>query len=126
MPVTQMTTQDFREKIFDFENDTEWNFSGPLPIIIDFYAEWCAPCKMLEPVMEALCEEYKDQIEIYKIDIDKEKSLVELFGLKSVPTILFIPIGTDPFMENGALPNYILKEIIEEQLLNNIAPSNEQ
>lgn len=119
MAAQKMNTQNFKEKIFDFENDSDWNFSGPLPVIIDFYADWCAPCKMLEPALHELSEEFANSINIYKVNIDEEKDLVNLFGITSVPTILFVPIAGDPFMEKGALPKYILKEMIIEQLLLN-------
>lgn len=112
-----MTTKQFKEKIYDFEKDQNWQFSGPLPVIIDFYADWCAPCKKLEPVMEELSNEYTGLIDIYKVNIDEEKDLVGLFGIQSVPALLFIPLHADPFIEKGALPKYILKDILEEQLL---------
>jgi thioredoxin len=88
-----------------------------LPIIIDFYADWCGPCKMVAPVLEELSAEYDGKLLIYKVDTDKEIELASVFGIQSIPTFLFIPVEGDPMLQPGAFPKHVFKEIIEEQLL---------
>ena len=117
MATQQLTKQDFAEKIFDFENETEWKYKGKLPAIIDFYADWCGPCRSVAPTLEALSEEYKGKIDIYKIDTEKETELSAMFGIQSIPMFLFIPADGTPMIQNGALPKNVFKEIIEERLL---------
>lgn len=117
MATQQMTAQDFKEKIFDYEKETEWKYGGQLPAIVDFYADWCGPCKAVAPVLEELAEEFKDKLVIYKIDTDKEMELSGLFAIQSIPTLLFIPVQGAPMMQKGALPKNILRQIIEEKLL---------
>lgn len=114
-----MTTKDFKENIFDYELEKEWKFKGTLPVIVDFYADWCSPCKMVAPVLEELSEEFKDQLVIYKVDTGAETELSSVFGIQSIPTFLFIPVeGTgDPMMQPGALPKKAFKEIIVEKLI---------
>jgi len=120
MATQQMTAQDFKQKIFDYENEQEWKYAGELPAIVDFYADWCGPCKAVAPVLEELSNEYKDQLVIYKIDTDKEMELSGLFGIQSIPTLLFIPTQGVPMMQKGALPKNILQQVIEEKLLQNV------
>jgi len=96
--------QSFMEKIFDYENNTEWKFQGDKPAIIDFYADWCGPCKMVEPIMEELANEYAGLVEIYKIDTDKQQELAGLFQIRSIPSVLFIPVDGKPRMAIGAMP----------------------
>jgi thioredoxin 1 len=117
MATHQMTAKDFKEKIFDYEKQEEWEYAGELPAIVDFYADWCGPCKAVAPVLEELSKEYKDQLVIYKIDTDKEQELSSLFGIQSIPTLLFIPTKGAPMMQKGALPKNILQQVIEERLL---------
>ncbi len=111
-----LTKEVFKEKVFDFENNKEWNFAGDKPCIIDFYADWCAPCRTLTPVMEALSEEYKGKVDIYKIDTEKEQELATMFGIRSIPSILFVPQKGQPQMATGALPKDALEKAIEEVL----------
>ncbi len=106
----------FKDKVFDFEKDKEWNFIGDKPCIIDFYADWCAPCRALTPVMEELSEEYKDKVDIYKIDTEKEQELAAMFGIRSIPSILFVPKEGQPQMATGALPKDALKKAIVDVL----------
>ena len=94
----------FKEKVFDYENNTEWNFKGDKPAIIDFYADWCGPCKMVEPIMEELAKEYDGKVDIFKIDTDKEQELAALFQIRSIPSVLFIPVNDKPRMAIGAMP----------------------
>ncbi len=111
-----LTKEVFKEKVFDFENNKEWNFAGDKPCIIDFYADWCAPCRTLTPVMEALSEEYKGKVDIYKIDTEKEQELATMFGIRSIPSILFVPQKGQPQMATGALPKDAMEKAIEEVL----------
>lgn len=112
-----LTKQTFLEKVFDFENNKEWKFQGELPALIDFYADWCGPCKMVAPVLEELSEEYAGKINIYKIDTEVEQELAAAFGIRSIPSLLFIPKDEQPQMAQGALPKDALKEAIENVLL---------
>jgi thioredoxin len=125
MATIQLSTDDFKEKIFDYENEKEWQFKGENPAIIDFYADWCGPCKAVAPVLEELSNEYKGKLDIYKLDTDKEAELSALFGIQSIPTFLFIPTEGAPMMQRGALPKNVFKQVIEEKLLQNISEKNE-
>jgi thioredoxin 1 len=107
----------FKEKIFDFESGSDWKYAGSLPAIIDFYADWCGPCKAIAPVLEELAQEYKGKIDIYKIDTDKEIELSQVFGIQSIPTLLFIPMEGAPMLQKGAVPRQALKQVIDERLL---------
>lgn len=112
-----LTKQTFLEKVFDYEKSREWNFSGELPALIDFYADWCGPCRMVAPVLEQLAKEYEGKINIYKIDTEKEQELAAIFGIRSIPSLLFCPKGDKPQMAQGALPKDALKDAIEKVLL---------
>ncbi len=116
MATTQLTTQTFKEKIFNYETDKDWKYEG-LPAIIDFYADWCGPCKMVAPVLEELSNEYEGKLIIYKVNTDKEQELSAVFGIQSIPTLLFIGADGEPMMQPGALPKHVLKKVIDEQLL---------
>jgi thioredoxin 1 len=120
MATIHLNAQDFKDKIFDYETEQEWNFKGDKAAIIDFYADWCGPCKSIAPILEELSEQFKDQLVIYKIDTDKEIELSSLFGIQSIPTLLFIPLNGNPMVQKGALPKNILQQIIEERLLQNV------
>ncbi len=117
MPTIQLTTQGFKEKIFDFDTEKEWKYQGNLPAIIDFYADWCGPCKMVAPVLEELSDEYEGKLLIYKIDTEAEQQLSAALGIRSIPTFIFIPAEGEPSMQPGALPKNVFKQIIEEHLL---------
>ena len=119
MATIQLTGQDFKDKIFNYETEKDWKFKGDLPVIIDFYADWCGPCKMVAPLLEELSEEYKDQLVIYKVNTENEMELSAVFGIQSIPTFLFIPVegDGDPMMQPGALPKKAFKQVIEENLL---------
>jgi thioredoxin len=93
----------FIEKVFDYENEKEWKYRGDLPAIIDFYADWCGPCKMVAPILEKIAGEYDGKLRIYKIDTDKEQELAGAFGIQSIPSLLFIPQSGEPQMARGAL-----------------------
>ena len=98
-----LTAQTFKEKIFDFENKKEWAYAGSLPVIVDFYADWCMPCKMVAPILEKIAAEYKERVAVYKVNTDKEPELSGVFGIQSIPSILFIPQEGQPQMAVGAL-----------------------
>ena len=119
MATIKLTTQEFKDKIFDFTKEQEWNYKGDLPAIIDFYADWCGPCKMMAPIMEELSTEYENQLIVYKVDTSAEKELASIFGIQSIPTFLFIPLEEEPMIQTGALPKKEFKEIIEERMLFN-------
>jgi thioredoxin len=116
MATIQMTTQDFKDKVFNYDTEKDWKYQGSLPAIIDFYADWCGPCKMVAPVLEELSEEYKDRLLIYKVDTDAEQELSAVFGIQSIPTLLFIDANGEPMLQPGALPKHVFKKVIEEKL----------
>ena len=114
----KLTKADFLTKIVNYETSpNEWNYLGDKPAIIDFYADWCGPCKTIAPFLEELAEEYNGRIYIYKIDVDKEQELAALFGINSIPVLLFIPMDDDPQIARGALPKNVIKQAIDEVLL---------
>lgn len=118
MNVMNLTKADFFNKIANYEtNPTEWKFLGERPAIIDFYATWCGPCKMLAPVLEELAKEYNGKIDIYKVNVEDEEELASVFNIRSVPSILFIPMNGAPQMAQGAMPKPSLKDAIENVLL---------
>lgn len=110
----KLTTEQFKEKIFNYETNNDWTYSGELPAIIDFYADWCGPCKMVAPVLEELSKEYEGKLNIYKVDTDKEQELAQVFGIRSIPSILFIPKEGKPHMAMGALPKDAFVKAINE------------
>lgn len=112
-----LTTADFKAKIFDYSQGGEWKYKGEKPCIIDFYATWCGPCRALAPTLETLAQEYQDKLTIYKVDTDKERELAAVFGIRSIPSLLFIPVGNQPQMSQGALPRETLVQIINSVLL---------
>lgn len=111
-----LTKATFLEKVFNFEESKEWKFKGNVPAIIDFYADWCGPCKMIAPILEQLSEEYGDKINIYKVDTEAEQELSAAFGIRSIPSMLFCPMDEEPQMANGALPKAELERIIADVL----------
>ena len=118
MKTIQLTKDEFIKKIANFEqNPEEWKFLGDKPAIVDFYASWCGPCKMVAPIMEELADEYNGQVDIYKVDTEAEQELAAAFGIRSIPSILFIPMNESPQMAQGALPKASFKKAIEEILL---------
>lgn len=117
MATEYLTTEGFKEKVFDYSANEDWKYKGNLPAVVDFYAEWCGPCKAIAPVLEELSNEYEDQVLIYKIDTDKEGELSTLFGIQSIPTLLFIPLTGTPMLQKGAIPKAAFKQVIEERLL---------
>lgn len=119
MPTVKMTAEIFKNEVFDYTTEKEWNFKGEVPAIIDFYADWCGPCKMVAPILEELSEEYKDKLVVYKVDTEVEMELSSIFGIRSIPSLLFIPTEGRPMMQAGALSKAALKSIIEGELVKN-------
>ena len=118
MKTIKLNKADFLAKVVNYETTpNEWNYLGDKPAIIDFYADWCGPCRTVAPILEELAEEYSGKIYIYKIDTDREQELAGLFGIRSIPSILFIPMAGQPQMATGALPKAELKKAIDEFLL---------
>ncbi|MDI9521802.1 MAG: thioredoxin [Bacteroidota bacterium] len=116
----QLTRADFLEKVANFEkNSEEWVYLGDKPAIIDFYADWCGPCKMIAPILEELAQEYEGKLYIYKVDTEVEQQLAAEFGIRSIPSLLFVPMKGAPQMAQGALPKDALKQAIDEVLLKN-------
>ncbi len=114
----QMTKADFLKKVADFENSpSEWKYLGDKPAIIDFYADWCGPCKQVAPILEELAKEYKDEIYIYKVNVDTEQELAAIFRVQSIPSMLFAPLSDVPQMATGAMPKEELKKAIDSVLL---------
>jgi thioredoxin len=111
-----LTKETFLKKVFNFEENKEWKFEGKRPVLIDFYADWCGPCKALAPILEQLSEEYGDKIDVYKIDTEAEQELAAAFGIRSIPSMLFCPLEGQPEMANGALPKPELERIIADVL----------
>lgn len=110
---------DFLTKVANYEaNPSEWKYLGDKPALIDFYADWCGPCKAIAPVLEELAKEYDGEIYIYKIDTEAERELAAMFGIRSIPSLLFVPMEGSPQMAQGALPKNVLKEAINKVLLN--------
>ncbi|WP_394656481.1 thioredoxin [Halosquirtibacter laminarini] len=113
----KLTKQEFLDKVYDFEkNPQEWKYKGDKPAIIDFYADWCGPCRMTAPVLEALAKEYGDKIVIYKVDTQKEREISAAFGIQSLPSLLFIPLNEKPQLAKGAMPKEAFEEAIEKVL----------
>lgn len=116
--VIHLTKAEFLDKVYNFEkNPNEWKYEGDKPAIVDFYADWCGPCKMVAPILDELAKEYEGQIVIYKVDTEKEKDLAGAFGIRSIPSILFIPMQGEPQMAQGAMPKASFKKAIDEFLL---------
>ncbi|MBM4160326.1 MAG: thioredoxin [Ignavibacteria bacterium] len=107
----------FFEKVFNYEQNKEWKFEGDLPCVVDFWAPWCGPCRILGPVLEELSEEYKGKVNFYKVNTEDEQELAGAFGIRSIPSLLFIPKTGQPKMAVGALPKDVLKEAIDKELL---------
>jgi len=112
-----LTKETFLEKVFNFEENQEWKFEGNLPCLIDFYADWCGPCKMVAPILEELSKEFDGKINIYKVNTETEQELAAAFGIKSIPSLLFCPKDGKAQMAMGALPKQAMTDAINEVLL---------
>ena len=111
-----LTKETFKEKVFNFEENKEWKYEGSVPCMIDFYADWCGPCKMVAPVLEELQKEYGDNLVIYKVDTEQEQELAGMFGIQSIPSLLFVPVDGQPQMAMGALPKDTFVQAISDVL----------
>ena len=111
-----LSKTEFLQKVFNFEQHKEWRFEGDVPCIIDFYADWCQPCKLLGPVLDELAREYDGKINIYKVDTSVERELAAAFGIRSIPTMLFVPSSGKPQMMIGAAPKGTIKQAIRDVL----------
>jgi thioredoxin 1 len=112
-----LTKDTFLKRVFDYENNHEWTFAGDIPCIVDFYADWCGPCRMVSPILEELSKEYKGKIDVYKVDTEREQELATVFGIRSIPSILFVPKTGKPTMAVGALPKQAIVDTINSVLL---------
>jgi thioredoxin len=113
-----LTVETFKEKVFNYEkNPDKWVFEGDKPCLIDFYADWCKPCKLIAPIMVELANEYRDEVVIYKVNTEQQRELSQVFGIRSIPAVLFVPLEGQPQMSTGALPKETFKQAIDEFLL---------
>lgn len=112
-----LNKQGFLEKVFDYEKNKEWKFEGAVPAVIDFWAPWCGPCRMVGPVIDELSKEYEGKVNFYKVNTDDEQELASVFGIRSIPSLLLVPMDGQPKMAVGALPREALKRAVEEELL---------
>lgn len=111
-----LTDETFKTKVFNYEKNTEWKYEGNTPAIVDFYADWCRPCKMIAPTLEELAVEYKGKVKIYKVDTDNAQKVAAAFGIRSIPSLLFIPMDGQPQMATGALPKASFEDAIRDVL----------
>lgn len=114
--VKNLTTSEFKEQIWDFSTNKDWKYKGDKPAIIDLFATWCPPCKKLSPILEEIQKQYGDKIQIYKIDVDKEPAIAQLFNATSIPMMIFIPKNGKPFTVTGLRPQEQIEQIITERL----------
>ena len=116
--VVYLTTQEFKEKVFNYDANKEWKYAGELPAIIDFYADWCGPCKMVAPILQEIAKDYSGKLIVYKVDTESEQELAAAFGISSIPTLLFVPMTGQPQAAMGALPRQSFDKAIQDILLN--------
>jgi thioredoxin 1 len=117
--VVHLTTQEFKNKVFNYEVNKDWKYAGELPAIIDFYADWCGPCKMVAPILQDIAKDYAGKLIVYKVDTESERELAAAFGISSIPTILFVPSKGKPQAAMGALPRTSFDQAIKDILLSN-------
>lgn len=111
-----LTKETFKQKVFNWEENKDWKYQGSVPCMIDFYADWCGPCKMVAPILEELQKEYGDSIVIYKVDTEDQQELAGMFGIQSIPSLLFVPMEGQPQMAMGALPKNTFERAIADVL----------
>ena len=112
-----LTAETFKTKVFNYEKNQDWKYEGSLPCLIDFYADWCGPCKYVAPILEELSKEFDGKVNIYKVDTEEQQELSQVFGIRSIPSLLFCPVEGDPQMAKGALPKESLIHAINDILL---------
>jgi thioredoxin len=115
--VVYLTTEEFKSKVFNYTVNKEWKYSGELPAIIDFYADWCGPCKMVAPILQEIAKDYQGKLIVYKVDTESERELASAFGISSIPTLLFVPMNGQPQAAMGALPRQSFEKAIKDVLL---------
>ena len=115
--VVYLTTEQFKARIFDYQHNKEWQYKGDKPCVIDFYTTWCGPCKRLAPIMEEMSQKYCDQVMFYKADTERERELAYVFGINSIPQVLYIPVEGKPMLLKGLYPKEEIEKIIDEFLL---------
>jgi thioredoxin 1 len=111
-----LTKETFLARVFDYETGKEWEYNGERPCLIDFYADWCMPCKIISPILEELAENFKGRLDIYKINTEDETELASVFGIRNIPSILFVPLKGNPRIAVGALPKEVFLQAIREVL----------
>ncbi len=111
-----LTKATFAEKVFDYEKNSEWKFEGDVPAIVDFWAEWCGPCKMISPALEEISREFAGKLNVYKVNVDEETDVASAFGIQSIPSLLFIPMNEKPRMAAGAVPKASLVKLVKDVL----------
>jgi len=114
--IEHLTLDTFKEKVFNFTDNKEWKFEGTLPCIIDFYADWCGPCKMVAPILEELSKEFEGKLNVYKVNTEDQRELAGIFGVQSIPSLLFVPMEGQPQMAMGALPKETFKQAFKDVL----------
>jgi thioredoxin len=112
-----LSKQSFFEKVYNYETNKEWKYEGELPCVVDFWAPWCGPCKVVGPVIDELSKEYAGKVNFYKVNTDEEQELAGVFGIRSIPSLLLVPKSGQPKMAVGALPKNALKDAIDKELL---------
>ena len=115
--VVYLTTDQFRQRIFDYKTQKEWKYTGDKPCVIDFYTTWCGPCKRLAPIMEDLSQTYCGEVTFYKVDTERERELAYVFGISSIPQVMYIPTEGKPILLKGLYPKENIVNIIDEFLL---------
>ena len=115
--VVYITTAQFRDRIFDYKTEKDWKYKGDKPCVIDFYTTWCGPCKRLAPIMEELSQKYCDQVRFYKADTEREREVAYVFGISSIPQVLYVPMEGKPILLKGLYPKEEIIRIIDEFLL---------
>ena len=117
--VTFLTAETFKTKVFNYEKNKQWVFEGERPCMIDFYADWCGPCKMVAPILDELSKEFEGKVDIYKVNTEVERELASIFGIQSIPSLLFVPKDGQPQMAQGALPKASFVKAIQDVLMVN-------
>ena len=117
--VTFLTAETFKTKVFNYEKNKQWVFEGERPCMIDFYADWCGPCKMVAAILDELSKEFEGKVDIYKVNTEVERELASIFGIQSIPSLLFVPKDGQPQMAQGALPKASFVKAIQDVLMVN-------